>query len=70
MEYLYKINLKVNPEDIDFINKIFEGFDNLALVTTIDNKQGLLRINVTPGTREDVLKILSEFPREIQFYPR
>ena len=70
MEYLYKINLKVNPEDIDFINKIFEGFDNLALVTTIDNKQGLLRINVTPGTREDVLKILSKFPRKIQFYPR
>lgn len=65
MNDFLKINLKVNPRDIAFINKIFEGFDNLALVTTIDNKQGLLRINVTPDTKEEVLQILNKFPKEV-----
>lgn len=69
MEDFYKINLRVNPQDIAFINKIFEGFDNLALVTTIDNKQGLLKINVTPDTKEDVLEILNKLPRMITILP-
>ena len=69
MEDFYKINLRVNPQNIAFINKIFEGFDNLALVTTIDNKQGLLKINVTPDTKEDVLQILNKLPRMITILP-
>lgn len=56
--YLY-----LHSKDIDFLNKILEGFDNLASVTTINNQAGLVRINLTPGTRLDVLQILQNFPR-------
>ena len=30
------IMLSVAPHDIDFFNKLLEGYDNLAMVTTID----------------------------------
>lgn len=62
MEDFSQINLCVDPKDIAFINKIFEGFDNLALVTTFDNKKGLIRINVTPDTKEEALRIINSLP--------
>jgi len=62
-----KIMLKVNPKDIAFINKIFEGYDGLAIVTTNSVKEGLITISVTPETKEDVLEILRNFPKPVLF---
>lgn len=60
------IKLKVNPQDISFINKIFEAYNGLALVSTIDNKMGLIKITTTPDTYDDVVEILKTFPKEME----
>ena len=31
------IMVKVEPSDIDLFNKLIEGYDNLALVTTVED---------------------------------
>jgi hypothetical protein len=62
-----KILIRVDPKDIAFLTKIFEGYDGLAVVSTLDREKGLLVLTVTPETREDVLEILRNFPKTIIF---
>ncbi|KJS83920.1 MAG: hypothetical protein JM58_11790 [Peptococcaceae bacterium BICA1-8] len=62
-----KILIKVEPRDISYINKIFEGYDGLAVVTTLNGQEGLIALTVTPETKSDVLGILDNFPKKIVF---
>ncbi|MBO8169106.1 MAG: DUF4911 domain-containing protein [Thermoanaerobacteraceae bacterium] len=54
--------IRVQPKDIDFVNKIIEGYDGLGWVSTVDSAVGLLRVNVSPDTKEEVRGILEGFP--------
>lgn len=56
------VYIQVAPGDIMFICKIFEGFEHLGVVTTLDRSQGLLVIRATPDTRLEVLAIVSHLP--------
>lgn len=60
------IKLRLKPSDIDFITRVFEGYDGLGMVSTLDRKEGLVGIWVTPDTRDEVLIILSRFPRDLE----
>jgi putative protease len=56
------ILVEVAPYDIDFFNKLLEGYDNLALVTTLDARLGKLALWVTKHAKKDVLAILKCLP--------
>lgn len=60
------LRLRVNPKDVAFITKIFEGYDGLAIATTINGKKGLVNLNFTPETEQDVLDVLDNFPKKIE----
>lgn len=60
------IKLKLKPADIDFLNRVFEGYDGLGMVSTLDRKEGLVGIWVTPDTQEEVRLILENFTRELE----
>ncbi|MEG2148739.1 MAG: DUF4911 domain-containing protein [Clostridiales bacterium] len=40
----FKVQVQTEPKNIDFLNKVFEAYDNLGVVTTIDPKAGILII--------------------------
>lgn len=61
-----RIFLRLRPRDIDFLNKIMEGYDGLGIVSTVDREEGLVVIRVTPDTRNDVLGIISALPVNIE----
>ena len=56
------ILVEVAPRDIDFFNKLLEGYDNLALVTTLDAKLGKIALWVAKHAKKDVLAILKCLP--------
>ena len=56
------IVVEIAPADIDHFNKLIEGYDNLALVTTLDAKLGKVVLWVTKYTKKEILSILSCFP--------
>jgi len=62
-----KIYIQLDPKDIAFLNKIFEGYDGLAVVSTLNKQEGLVVLTTTPGMKKDVLEILSNFPKKIIF---
>lgn len=61
------IYLRINPEDINFVNKIMEGYEYLGMVSTLDRSEGLLIIRVTPDTYADARMILSRLPVKHEF---
>lgn len=61
------IFLEMEPTDIDHFNKLIEGYDNLALVTTLDAKLGKVVLWVTEHTKKEILSILRCFPIPLNF---
>lgn len=51
--------IKLAPEDIFFLDKIFESMDNLALFTIIEGKNGLVRLLFPPSQKEEVMELLN-----------
>ena len=56
------ITVEVAPSDIDLFNKLIEGYDNMALVTTQDAGKGKIALWVTEHAKKDILAILQCLP--------
>ncbi len=62
--FQYKVRLA--PKDIDFLNRIFEAYDHLALVSTIDAKEAVVLIRGY-GQSSLVRRILRHLPIELEW---
>lgn len=56
------VYVRVAPAHITFVCKIFEGYEYLGVVTTLDRAAGVLVIRATPDTRNAVLDVVSHLP--------
>ncbi|MDO4581823.1 MAG: DUF4911 domain-containing protein [Bacillota bacterium] len=54
--------VSVEPADIDLFNKLIEGYDNMALVTTLDARLGRIALWVSAHAKKDMLAILKCLP--------
>lgn len=50
---------RVDKSKIGFLRFIVEAYDNLALMTTLDAKEGLVVLNIAPGC-EDTARALMQ----------
>ncbi|MDU2065322.1 MAG: DUF4911 domain-containing protein [Sporomusaceae bacterium] len=57
---------QVDKHDINYVNRLLEGYENLGVLTTVDNQTGLVMIRVTPDTYQTVMDILLTMPVAIQ----
>ena len=55
----------IDPKEINFLNRIMEGYEYFGVVTTLD-RQGLVLIRVTPDTFQDVLDVLLTLPINVE----
>ena len=53
---------RVAPTDIDLFNKLLEGYDNLAYVTTVDAGVGRMALRFAATARKDLLAVLHCLP--------
>ena len=49
---------RVDRREIFFIQSIFEGYDGLATISTVDPNRGVIRLSIPPDAETDVLNIL------------
>jgi hypothetical protein len=54
--------LQLEPKFITDLNRIFEGYEYLAMVTTVDNKKAIVKLIGTPDTRPEVEKVVAHLP--------
>lgn len=57
--------LRVDRREISFIRFIFEGYDGIAILTTIDSGLGLVLLQIAPGCEKDVEMILQDLKKDI-----
>lgn len=52
--------LRIAPQQIGYFKFILEGYDNMALVTTIDAKEGIVIIRYPATFHNDLSAIISD----------
>lgn len=57
---------KVQKAEIADVTRIMEGYEHLALVTTINANDGIIKLLGTPDTVADVLLILNNLPFTVE----
>jgi hypothetical protein len=56
---------QVERESVGFIKFIFEAYDGLAIITTIDPFVAKIAVNIAPGFEPDVECILENLKHDI-----
>ena len=56
---------QVDKETIAYLKFILEGYEGLAVLKTLDARQGLVSVHIAPGAEEDIKLILDDLAREI-----
>ena len=57
--------IEVDKKDIAYIVSIFDGYENLAVVRTLDPSLGLIELMVSPDYLEDSRKLIEALSKEI-----
>lgn len=57
-----QILIRLDVKDINYVNRIMEGYEYFGVVTTVKDAVGVLRIRVTPDTYKEVQEILENLP--------
>lgn len=60
------IEMKVEKSEMAFVDKILKAYEGLAMVTVIGGERGLMKLEVPPSTKEDVLKILDDLATKVE----
>ena len=57
--------LRVDRKEIAFLKFIFEAYDGIVTITTVDPDQGVILLCIAPGCENDVEMILQDLKKNI-----
>lgn len=60
---------RLEPLQIHYLRFVLEGYEGLALMTTLDPVQGVVRLLVAPGCEADVGALMSSLAQEMHLRP-
>jgi hypothetical protein len=63
------VYIEIDPSDVNYINRIIEGYEYLGILTTLDPKRATCRINSTTDTRDMVIDILTHLDAKVTILP-
>ena len=59
------MQLRISPDRIHYMKFILEGYDNLATLSTVNARQGLVEIRYLPESKKDLTDLLTEITSDI-----
>ncbi|MBN2844616.1 MAG: DUF4911 domain-containing protein [Deltaproteobacteria bacterium] len=54
-------------KDIAYVKFILEGYEGIALATTIDNDESVIQLTIVPDFKSDVEMLLAALKKEVDF---
>ncbi len=60
---------RMDRRRISFVKFILEAYDNMAVLTTLDAAQAIVKVTIAPGCEKIVRDILSGFRRDFDIAP-
>lgn len=65
MQLLQAIDARISTDRIHFLKFIIEGYDGLAVLSTLDEKAGLVRLRFPAEVRPEVEELLADLAPQI-----
>ncbi len=60
---------KVVHRDMVFLKFILEAYEGMNVMSTVDNKAGIIRIAIMPGFVDDMDGLLAELGKQVMLEP-
>ena len=57
--------LEVDKKEIAYIVSVFEGYDNLAIVRTVDAEQSIIELIISPDYLRDTRQLVHALSKEV-----
>ena len=57
--------LEVDKKEISYIVSVFEGYDNLAVVRTVDTNKSIIELIISPDYVDDTRQLIHALSQEI-----
>lgn len=61
------VYIEISPHDVNYVNRILEGYEYLGVLTTLDARRAVCCIRSTADTRQDVIDILGTLGLPVRF---
>ncbi len=61
------VYIEIDPHDVNYVNRILEGYEYLGVLTTIDVRRAVCCIHSTADTRKEVIEVLSGLDIPVKF---
>lgn len=59
--------VKLESQQIHYLNRVLEGYEYLGALTTLDPKLGIAQIRATEDTIDDVVLVLENLPFQVPY---
>ena len=59
------MQLHISPDRIHYLKFILEGYDGLAIMSTVDAMQGVVEVRYPPEAEKDLTELLAEINHAI-----
>jgi len=57
--------IQIDPRQVHYLKFILEGYDNLATMSTVDRRQGIVELYIPSGNEDLVQELLASIKTEI-----
>lgn len=62
-----KLLARIDPSQINYVNRIFEGYEYLGVLSTVNREEGLIMIRTTPDCYKEAVAVLKHLPISVEF---
>tara|TARA_B100000686_G_C16801956_1_gene986721 strand:+ start:3245 stop:3466 length:222 start_codon:yes stop_codon:yes gene_type:complete len=59
------LQFEVDKQDIAYLTGIIEGYDNFAILRTLDQNRGTIELLISPDFLDETLKLIEALKKEI-----
>ncbi len=66
--YFCTFFLKIRPEKISLFHFLLEGYDGIAVLSTLDAKQGLVRLMVPQSRHDELWQLINAISSDLTPY--
>ncbi|MDG4476787.1 DUF4911 domain-containing protein [Thiovibrio frasassiensis] len=63
---LAKLQFRIDPEQIYFLKFILEAYDNLTIMSTVDQREGVVELKYPSELEEDVLGVVRSMAQRLR----
>jgi len=56
---LHLLYLRISPDRFHFLKFIVEAYDNIAILSSVDNREGIVVLRYSEGHKKEVFSLLS-----------